>query len=194
MRKKDLFLYLVVLILIISFIWQWVSKNASANQIIRLNKQQNYYQQLSLLSGIGALGSKHIHSDIKIYINGNAIDFSERKYQIASSYIHFEDGIGDVVHIHATGLTLGHLFRSLGMDLNSNCIVYGGKNYCTVDNNKLRFYVNGVQNNEFNNYIFHDLDKILVSYGNENISEIQNQVNSVTNLAPKYSSDKKEME
>lgn len=187
MKKKDLVFYSAILILVVLFLWQWLSKGALANQ---LNQLQKYNNQLQLLSGIGPLGSTHIHSDVKVYINGQSIDFSQRKYQLATSFIHFEDGLGDVVHVHATGMTIGHLFRSLGMDFNNNCAVIEGKNYCNEDNMKLKFYVNGQPNKEFDNYVIKDLNKILISYGNENESEIQKQLDSITNLAPQYSLQK----
>ena len=185
MRKKDLVFYFLILVLVVLFLWQWLSKGALTVQLTQL---QNYDNQLHLLSGIGALGSTHIHADVKVYINGQSIDFSQRKYQLASSFIHFEEGIGDVVHVHATGMTMGHLLKTLKSDLNNNCLVLESQNYCNEKNKKLKFYVNSHQNNEFDNYVIKDLDKILVSYGSENDSEIQKQLASITNLAPQYSS------
>ena len=185
MTKKDLVFYFLILVLAVLFLWQWLSKGALQTQI---NQLQNYDNQLHLLSGIGALRSTHIHSDVKVYINGQSIDFSQRKYQLATSFIHFEDGLGDVVHVHATGMTIGQLFKSLKGDLNNNCLVLESQNYCNENEKKLKFYVNGQPNNQFDNYIIHDLDKVLVSYGNENDSEIQKQLASITNLAPRYSS------
>lgn len=153
----------------------------------QLNGLQIYNQQLSLLSGIGQLGSTHLHADVKVYINGKAIDFSQRKYQIASKFIHFEEGIGDVIHTHATGLTIGHMFKSVGIDINNNCIKFEGVNYCNDGSKTLKFYVNGNKNYEFDNKLINDIDKYLISYGNENQLEIQKQMDSITNLAPKYS-------
>lgn len=187
MAKKDLIFYAAILLLLILFLWQWLSKGALFNQIANLQKYNN---QLQLLSGIGQLNSQHIHADVKVYINGQAIDFSQRKYQLASSYIHFEEGIGNVIHVHATGMTIGHLFKSLRGDINNNCITLEGQSYCNDSNKKLRFYVNGQLNNEFDNHIIKDLDKYLVSYGNENDSEIKQQLSSVTNLAQGYSMQK----
>ncbi|MBS3104990.1 hypothetical protein J4234_01925 [Candidatus Woesearchaeota archaeon] len=184
MRKKDLIFYVLILALVVLFLWQWLSKGALINQ---LNKFQNHNNQLQLLTGIGVLGSAHLHADVKVYINGQSIDFSQRKYQLASSFLHFEEGIGDVIHTHATGLTIGHMFRSLGMDFSNNCLVVEKQSYCNAGNIKLKFYVNGQLNNEFDNHVIHNLDKILVSYGNENEAEIQKQLNSVTNLAARYS-------
>ncbi len=186
MRKRDLFLYGLILLLVILFMWQLMSKGALANQITQLQK---YNSQLMILGGIGALKSTHIHADVKVYLNGQSIDFSQRKYQLASSYIHFEDGLGDVIHIHATGMTLGHLFKSLGMDFNNNCLVAQGQSYCNGGDKTLKFYVNGNPNTLFDNYVIKDLDKYLISYGDDNDSEIQKQLSSITNLAPKYSAN-----
>ena len=184
MAKKDLVFYILILVLIVLFLWQWLSKGALVTQ---LNKVQNYNNQLQLLSGIGPLDSEHLHADVKVYINGQSIDFSQRKYQLASSFIHFEEGIGDVIHTHATGLIVGHMFKSLGIDFNNNCIVVEKQNYCSDNNKKLKFYVNRQSSNEFDNRIIINLDKYLISYGDENESEIQKQLDSITNLAPKYS-------
>ena len=189
-RKSDI-LYIALTILLILFLWQWISKGSLVNQLNnQANLLQNYNDQLSKLSGIGPLKSTHIHADIKLYIGAQSIDFSQKKYQLASSYIHFEDGIGDVAHIHATGLTTGHLFKSLNGDINQDCLTFEGKSHCNENNKILKFYVNGKSNDEFGYYILKDLDKVLVSYGTENDSEIQNQLSSVTNLAPEYSANK----
>ena len=187
MTRKDLIFYAVIFILVILFLWQWLSKGSL---IMQAAEMQNDIKNLHLLSGIGSLRLVHLHADVKVYINGKPIDFSQRKYQLAARFIHFEDGIGDVIHTHATGLAMGHLFKSLGMDFNGNCIIVEGNNYCNEDNKTLKFYVNGQLNNQFNNYVIKDLGKILVSYGSESEAEIQKQLNSITNLAPRYSSQR----
>ena len=184
MRKKDLVLYIVVLLLVVLFLWQWLSKGALISQTAQLQK---YNYQLQLLSGIGQLGSVHHHADVKVYINGISIDFSQRKYQLTTSFIHFEEGLGDVIHLHAPGLTIGHLLNSVGIKFNSDCLFIEGQSYCNDKDKKIKFYVNDQPNKEFYNYVIKDLDKILISYGNENDLEIKKQLDSITNLAPKYS-------
>jgi len=187
MRKKDLILYGAILILILLLLWQWLSKGGLINQ---LNELQKYNAQVQLMTGIGPLRSTHLHSDVKVYINGQSIDFSQRKYQLQNSFIHFEEGIGDVIHTHAIGLTVGHLFKSIGIDFNGNCIIVDSQSYCNDGNKKLKFYVNAQPNKEFDNRVIKDLDKYLISYGSEDDSEMQKQLNSVTNLAVKYSAKK----
>lgn len=187
MIKKDLAFYAVILILLSLFLWQWLSKGVLLSQLVEFQKDN---KDLHLLSGIGSLRSTHKHADVKVHINGHAADFSQHKYQLASRFIHFEEGLGDVVHIHAIGLTIGHLFKSLGGDINNNCITFESQSYCREQNKTLRFYVNNKPNNEFDNYAIKDMDKVLISYGNEEEAEIKKQLDSVTNLAPKYSSVK----
>lgn len=182
--KKDLIFYSVIILLAFLLMWQWASKGALISQF---SKVKSHNEQLQMLDGIGPLGSAHLHADVKVYINGVQVDFSQQKYQLKNSFIHFEDGRGDVIHTHATGLTVGHMFNSLGMNLNNNCIVADKKSYCNNGNSKLKFYVNGQLNNEFDNKVIKNLDRYLISYGNENELEIRQQLSSITNLAPKYS-------
>jgi hypothetical protein len=185
--KKDLIFYIVILVLIVLVLWQWIPKGSLVMQSAEM---QDDLRDLHLLSGIGSLKSAHLHADVKVYINGKAIDFSQKEYQLAARFIHFEDGIGDVIHTHATGLALGHLFKSLGGDFNSECIVLDGQSSCNDGAKTLKFYVNGQKSSEFDNRVIMDLDKYLISYGNEDNAEIQKQLSSITNLAPKYSLQK----
>lgn len=146
---------------------------------------------------IGILGSQHIHADWKIYIDGKALDFSDKSHmermqsnQPVSSFIHVDSGApvpektGDVLHMHATGVPLWIFFQSIAMDLNKDCITLENKEkLCNEGNKKLKFFVNGKESNEFENYVFNDLDKILISYGDESEGEIKNQLASITDFA-----------
>ena len=107
-----------------------------------------------------------------------------------SSFIHVDsdapapEKTGDVLHMHAEGVPLWIFFNSIGMDFNKDCITLENKEkFCKDSNKKLKFFVNGKESNEFENYVFNDLDKILISYGNENEEEIRTQLNSITDFA-----------
>lgn len=191
MTGKKIIYYSIIFILVLLIFWQWISRGSIEAGFARQSAEmQKDLADLRLLSGIGELRSAHLHADIKVYIDGKPIDFSQRKYQLASRFLHFEEGIGDVIHTHATGLTLGHLFKSLGMELSNNCLVLEGKSNCNDGDKKLKLYVNGQPSAEFDSRVIKNLDKYLVSYGSEDESQIQNQLKSITNLAPKYSLQK----
>lgn len=153
-------------------------------------------------STIGILGSQHIHADWKVHINGIALDFFDKSHMErmrsnlpVSSFIHVDSGApvpektGDVIHMHAEGIPLWIFFKSIEMDFNKGCITLGNKDldnkekYCNAGNKKLKFFVNGKENTEFENYVFNDLDKILISYGDENQEGIKNQLDSITDFA-----------
>ena len=146
---------------------------------------------------IGILGSQHIHADWKIYIDGKVLDFSDKSHMErmrnnlpVSSFIHVDSGApapektGDGLHMHATGVPLWIFFNSIGMNFNKNCVTLENKEkYCNDANEKLKFFVNGKINNEFENYVFNDLDKILINYGDEGEEEIKSQLASITDFA-----------
>ena len=158
--------------------------------------------QCNMVSGstIGILDSQHIHADWKVYINGIALDFSDKAHmermrsnKPVSSFIHVDSGApppektGDILHMHATGVPLWIFFESIGMDFNRDCIILENKEkFCNDGNKKLKFSVNGKESNEFENYVFKKLDKILISYGNDSEEEIKNQLASITNFAKNH--------
>jgi len=136
--------------------------------------------------GTGPIGSTHTHMDFKVYIEGKTIDFSQGKYQKPhiNQHVHLEGGDGDLIHKHATGVTMGFFFKSLGMTFDKNCLATDtGDKYCNDGGKTLKFYANGITNDQLGNYDLKDGDKILVSYGNESEDEIKVQLASITDKA-----------
>jgi len=126
---------------------------------------------------IGLLGSQHIHADWKIYLNGRVFDLSQYSHmqrmkegKSVSSFIHVDSGApvpektGDIIHMHATGVPLSMFFESLDTKFSQN----------------MNAYVNGKQINNYKDYVFNDLDKILVTDG---VGDFNKQLNSITNFA-----------
>ena len=140
-------------------------------------------------SSIGPLGSTHIHTDFAIYLSGQQITPLPSKYFVRSPFIHMESGpgVGTVIHMHATNVPLNFFFKSLGMSLTKDCFTLdNGSQYCNSSNTTLKFFVKHAggswqSNDQFGDYIFKDLDKIIISYGNE--TDLTQQENSVTDFA-----------
>lgn len=82
------------------------------------------------------LGSTHEHANITVVLGGKEVDFSQDKYQLRSSFVHFESGDGKEVHVHAKGVTIKFLFETLGWDVDA-CLKTDSGDYCngsiTVD-------------------------------------------------------------
>ncbi|MEW6035092.1 MAG: hypothetical protein AB1529_00625 [Candidatus Micrarchaeota archaeon] len=136
----------------------------------------------------------HIHADLKAYVEGSALDLSQARYMSSeghtlSDVIHLHDMDGEVVHMHARGITLSEFFSSLNMTLNSTCIgLDDGTPYCDSGEKRLRMFVrpaggewNEVQ--EPGDYVFGDLDRILITYGNDARPALDAQMSSVTDKA-----------
>lgn len=138
------------------------------------------------------LGARvHEHADFAVYLNGQKFDFTPAKYQSSETNpldpdAHLHDGNGEITHKHRKGITLGYFFKTIGMKFDSQCFVTDdGKQYCNTADKKLSMYVNGKENTAFGNYEFTDLDKILITYGDQ--TAVANQITSVSDDACLYS-------
>ena len=124
--------------------------------------------------GAGALGSEHSHASVLVRIFGDKFDFGGPAFQIKSSWIHFEGQDGTTVHKHATGVTTGYLFESLGITTDDQCYVFpDGRQFCTNEDYTLKYFVNHEQVSDISDYVFEDGDRILITYGNETPEEIE---------------------
>lgn len=122
----------------------------------------------------GALGSEHSHAALLVKIFGDTFEFSGPAFQIKSSWIHFEGRDGTTIHKHATGVDLGYLFDTLGIGLDDQCYIFpDGKQFCSNDDYKLKFFINGEQVPNISNYEIIEDDKILILYGAETPEEIE---------------------
>ncbi len=143
------------------------------------------------------LGNVHNHADFKVYLNGQAVNFAQQKYMsekpesngqskghYLSPFFHLHDMDGDVLHQHISGMKIGQFFETLGMQFTSDCFVMDdGAKYCNDGKKTLKMYVNGQRNNDMANYEFNDLDRILITYGDESEEDITKQMESVTDKA-----------
>lgn len=146
------------------------------------------YLTLTSTSSMGALGSTHIHAIFGLFLDGREITPLPTRYFVKSQYVHVESGDGAAtgrkIHIHATNVPLELFFKSIGMEFSSECFELDtGDRYCN-DGKTLKMFVKHAgseweMNNEMENYIYKDGDKILISYGNETEEELKQQMQSV---------------
>lgn len=135
----------------------------------------------------------HTHFNLKVVLaNGQAIDFTQDKYQSSEGKelnpgIHFHDGVGDIVHIHKKGMTLGDLFKSLKISFTKECLTLDtGEKFCGDKTSKVRMFVNGRERSEDKNFKPQDLDRILIVYGNSQ-ENVDGLISSVADTACIYS-------
>ncbi|HLC76696.1 MAG TPA: hypothetical protein VJH04_00675 [archaeon] len=121
----------------------------------------------------------HEHADFAVFLNGEQYDFSQERFMTfnnteLSELVDLHDMKGNIIHKHAKGITLGYFFGTLGIKFSSTCFVAESE-YC----GPLKMFVNGQPNYDFGDYKFNDLDRILISYGDETEEQIANQISSV---------------
>ena len=127
--------------------------------------------------GAGKLGGEHEHASLLVRIFDDKFDFSVPSYQIKSSWIHFEESDGITIHRHATGVTLGYLFDSLNIGIDSECYSFpDGRQFCTNEDYSLKYYINHQPVKQISDYVFEDGDRILISFGSETPEQIEEQL------------------
>ena len=109
------------------------------------------------------LSAIHYHPMLTIIIDGEIEPIASGIGGHAP--IHTHDSIG-TLHMENNdpqsipeSVTLGYFFKQWGKFLSSECIF----DHCT-DSGTLTMHVNGIRNSEFQNYIMHDDEEIVLEY------------------------------
>ena len=127
--------------------------------------------------GAGKLGGEHEHASLLVRIFNDKFDFAVPSYQIKSGWIHFEESDGTTIHRHASGVTLGYLFDSLNIGIDSKCYAFpDGRQFCTNEDYSIKYYLNHQLVDGINDYVIQDGDRILITFGNETPEQIEEQL------------------
>ena len=135
----------------------------------------------------GDLGSAHEHAALLISLNGTDVDLAQQKYMVRSNYIHVESYNGTLdgttLHKHSSNVPLGEFLKSIRMDISNGCFITdNNQRFCDTDEYKLTSYVNGNETNDIMNYVVNDDDRILITYGNQNSTELDREFEKLNNL------------
>ena len=143
---------------------------------------------------LGKFGSAHQHADFKVYINNVPFNFSQEKYMVplgpngsddtdclnGTRLAHLHDMDGNVVHVHATGVTWGYFFSTLNMTWAGSCFTLdNGNSYCDNAASKWRFFINGTEVQNLMGAEIQDQSRVLFTYGATE-AQISAQMASVT--------------
>lgn len=83
---------------------------------------------------IGSVGSAHDHALFHVVVNGSERDFTDKKFQLNSRYVHLENNKSDIVHKHATGVTWGMFFQTINLSTSTEnkslCLDIQGNRSC----------------------------------------------------------------
>jgi|GEM_PF-2202361 len=132
---------------------------------------------------VGEIDSAHLHAPFALLINDTRISFFDETYMMKSETVHFEDSDGEIIHVHATGVTLPYFLSTLGVTLSKNCIKLDTlEEYCTNADRTLRTIVNGYEVKDPALYVLRQGDKILLNYGNDDSWNLRFKMNTFRDL------------
>ena len=137
------------------------------------------------------LGEDHKHARFKVYINTQQIAFnSEAKPQFhnVAEEIFLDGQNGHTIHRFTKTATLGDFFQSIGMKFTPSCFVLDEPykeqtEFCNEGDKTLKFLLNGLPNDEYENYIIQAGDRFLITYGDQTERVVNAQMDSVSGVA-----------
>ena len=163
MKSKNFSLIFIVVLIVVLLYGCSSGNNANAGNTNSNNVPQQPIHWHPILKIIIKGEEQFIPSGIGISI-GNNIDSDISGMRMSPTHTHSGDGI---IHLENNRpwqkpetLTLGYFFKVWGKNFNSSCIF----DYCNVESGTLAMTVNGQPNNEFDKYMMHDKDEIVIEY------------------------------
>ena len=146
-----------------------------------------FFPSENVAAKYGALGSAHEHAAVLINLNGTTLDLAQQKYMVRSNYIHVESYNGTLdgttIHKHSSNVPMGEFLKSIRMDASDECFITdSNQRFCDDDQYRLSFYVNGEETQDIMSYVPNDDDRILITYGKENTTELNRQLQELNSL------------
>jgi hypothetical protein len=129
----------------------------------------------------------HFHANFALFVDGQRVDLSGNRYmedvaacsanadaQRPQDRIHMHNNLQDVVHVHASGATWGHLFANLDMSLGDRHLILDDerKLFEGEEGRTIEFFVNGMQVLELANRQLRSEDRVVISVGPETPDEV----------------------
>lgn len=139
----------------------------------------------------------HYHANFSLYINGQKDEFKSFTFyeEVAACddksvdnpkvRTHMHGNEAGLVHVHAAGVTWGQFFENLGYTLGNDLVQNDNGTYLTGDDgNKLSFMLNGEAVDSIANKVIGNEDRLLINYGKDDSSTLEQRYDSVPSSAP----------
>ena len=142
----------------------------------------------------------HYHANFSVYIDGKKQTFDSLMYyldggctmsttMIPEGRAHLVKGIDDVVHVQDNAVTWGQFFENLGWYVGAYFMKVGATLHTTDGNTTLHIIINGPDYTGLGgitNTTIKDKDRLLLSYGEENQTAVDEQYKAVPSTADTY--------
>ena len=174
MRFNPKILILITVIIILSASGLYLFNSKQTNQIGNTLPIQNSSSTTS--------ESVDYKASFAIYTNGTFRIFTAPMYQNLSADVFIEVSNPNIVNVRKSNITWRDFFATLPFSLNETCLTTGTKQtFCNNEQSTLQFYLNGERNQKALDQTINPGDKLLVTYEQENSSNIKQQLQGVPN-------------
>jgi len=129
--------------------------------------------------------SVHYHANWAVFLEGERLDLTAGRYmedvfqcsmdaahQHAEHRVHMHENNHDVVHVHDSGVTWGHLLANLGFGIGDDYLETGTAFLRSAPDRSLKFILNGRPVRSIRNLEIASEDRLLISYGPETVDEV----------------------
>jgi hypothetical protein len=127
----------------------------------------------------------HYHANWAVFVNGERLDLTDERYmedvfqcmadpsmQRPEDRVHMHENNQDVVHVHASGVTWGHLLANLGFGIGEKYLETDQGRLAEEGENTLKFILNGRPIGSVRNQQIGNQDRLLISYGPESVEQV----------------------
>jgi len=161
MKIKPIYIVTILVVLIFATFFVFFRNNSKLEYPSGVPQQPiHWHPKLKIIIN----GEEHpIPSGIGINI-GKSMDYEISGMRMSPTHTHESDG---TIHIENNKpwlkpetLTLGYFFKVWDKNFNSSCIF----KYCNNESGTLTMTVNGKPSYEFDKYMMHDKDEIVIEY------------------------------
>lgn len=143
--------------------------------------------------------SPHYHANFAVFVNGERLKFegptfyeeitacSDDQSSDPKTRAHMHSNVSYLVHVHDDLVTWGNFFANLRYGVSDKAltlddvVLVDGQN-----NNQLSFVLNGQQIDSVANKVINSEDRLLISYGQADSSQLNDQFNQVEQDAKDY--------
>lgn len=122
----------------------------------------------------------HYHANFAVFIDDKKLDFGHEKYMHVKpctgeinqekhfgDRVHLHDKVGDVAHIHDTGVVWGELMMYLGVEVNQEFVMFENNKYPISKGKELVYYINGQRTGDFRISEIRNNDTLLIVLGDQ---------------------------
>jgi hypothetical protein len=127
----------------------------------------------------------HFHANWAIYVDGQRLHLQDERYMEAVTQCavdpslvrpedraHMHGRNDDVAHVHAPGVTWGHLLANLRFDIGDDFLYTDTGRFSNSGDRTLKFLLNGNPVASIQNLPIGNEDRLLISFGSESLEEV----------------------